>query len=131
MAKYSFKGLLRSCGDTTERTYKDKVFYSRVFIVEQKRFDPYSGEPLGSNYVGFEMSGKEKCDSLDAISLGSVVDVEFVINGIMYTKDNQERNFTKLAAISVNIIRSGTMGGDTLNTSENTDKTESDDLPFN
>ena len=126
MAKYNFKGMLRSCGDTVTRTYKDKEFYSRAFIIEQKRFDPYSGEALGSNCVGFEMSGKDKCGRLDLIPLGSVVDVEFVLNGVMYTKDGQERNFTKLAALSVEVIRDSV----TPKEPDVPAKTESDDLPF-
>ena len=72
------------------------------------------------------MSGKDKCNSLDLIPLGSVVDVEFVLNGVMYTKDGQERNFTKLAALSVEVIRDSV----TPKEPDVPAKTESDDFPF-
>ena len=72
------------------------------------------------------MSGKDKCNSLDLIPLGSVVDVEFVLNGVMYTKDGQERNFTKLTALSVEVIRDSA----TPKEPDAPAKTESDDLPF-
>lgn len=86
MAQLTQRGLVDFVGATESRQYKDKTFVSRVLIIEQPRFDQYTGEKLGSNYIKFEATKEETCAALGNYPVGTKVDVEFIIRGTKYTK---------------------------------------------
>ena len=86
MAQLIQRGLVDYVGPTESRQYKEKTFVSRVLFIEQPRFDQYSGEKLGSNYIKFEATREEICSALDNFPVGSKVDVEFVARGTKYAK---------------------------------------------
>lgn len=98
MAQLTQKGLVDFVGKTETRQYKDKTFVSRVIVLEQPRFDAYTGEKLGSNYIKFEATREETCTSLDNFPVGSKVEVEFIVRGSKYAKKDGsgEDVFTRL-----------------------------------
>lgn len=107
MAQLTQKGLVDFVGKTETRQYKDKTFVSRVIVLEQPRFDAYTGEKLGSNYIKFEATREETCTSLDNFPVGSKVEVEFIVRGSKYAKKDGTGDdvFTRLE------LRSITMAG--------------------
>lgn len=80
------RGLVYSIGATQTRQYKDKTFYSRELVIEQPRFDNYTGEKLGSNYVKFEATREDDCRLLDNFHAGDKVEIEFFCRGSLYKK---------------------------------------------
>lgn len=86
MAQLIQRGLVDFVGATESRQYKDKTFVTRVLIIEQPRFDQYTGEKLGSNFIKFEATKEETCKALDNFPKGSKVDVEFVARGSKFAK---------------------------------------------
>ena len=110
MAQLTQKGLVDFVGKTETRRYKDKTFVSRVLVLEQPRFDAYTGEKLGSNYIKFEATREETCTSLDNFPVGSKVEVEFIVRGSKYAKKDGTGDdvFTRLE------LRSITMAGSAL-----------------
>lgn len=86
MAQLIQKGLVDFVGTTESRQYKDKTFVSRVLILEQPRYDNYTGEKLGSNYIKLEATRPELCGELNNFPIGSKVEVEFVVRGSKYSK---------------------------------------------
>jgi len=86
MAQLTQKGLVYSVGQTEHRQYKDKTFTSRCLVIEQPRYDNYTGEKLASNYIKFEATREETCASLDGFPVGSKVEVEFIVRGSKYEK---------------------------------------------
>lgn len=107
MAQLTQKGLVDFVGKTETRQYKDKTFVSRVIVLEQPRFDAYTGEKLGSNYIKFEATREETCTILDNFPVGSKVEVEFIVRGSKYAKKDGSGDdvFTRLE------LRSITMAG--------------------
>jgi len=86
MAQLTQRGIVYSVGNTESRQYKDKTYFSRELILEQPRFDNYTGEKLGSNYIKFEATREETCKMLDQFPKGSKIEVEFVVRGTLYQK---------------------------------------------
>lgn len=80
------KGQVYSIGALETRQYKDKTFYSRTLLLEQPRFDNYSGEKLNSNFIKFEATREDICASLNSLSVGTKVEVEFIVRGTKYAK---------------------------------------------
>lgn len=103
MAQLTQKGLVDFVGKTETRQYKDKTFVSRVIVLEQPRFDAYTGEKLGSNYIKFEATREETCTSLDNFPVGSKVEVEFIVRGSKYAKKDGTGDdvFTRLELRSI------------------------------
>jgi len=86
MAQLSQRGLVDFVGATETRQYKDKTFVSRVLIIEQPRYDQYTGEKQSSNYIKFEATKEETCAALDNFPVGTKVDVEFIARGSKFAK---------------------------------------------
>lgn len=105
MAQLTQKGLVDFVGKTETRQYKDKTFVSRVLVLEQPRFDAYTGEKLGSNYIKFEATREETCTSLDNFPVGSKVEVEFIVRGSKYAKKDGTGDdvFTRLELRSISL----------------------------
>lgn len=86
MAQLTQRGLIDTIGAVETRQYKEKTFVSRALIIEQPRYDQYSGEKLGSNYIKFEATKQETCDALNNFQVGNKVDIEFIVRGSKYAK---------------------------------------------
>ena len=80
------RGIVYKVGNTESRQYKDKTFVSRELILEQPRFDNFTGEKLGSNYISFEATKEDICKALDNYPAGSKVEIEFVCRGSLFQK---------------------------------------------
>lgn len=109
MAQLTQKGLVDFVGATESRQYKDKTYVSRVLIIEQPRFDAYTGEKLGSNYIKFEATREETCSALDKYPVGTKVEVEFIIRGSKYAKKDGSGDdvFTHLEMKDITRINAG------------------------
>ena len=105
MAQLTQRGLVYSVGPTESRQYQDKTFVSRVLILEQPRFDNYTGEKLGSNFIKFEATREETCNLLNNFPAGSKVEVEFIVRGTKYNKKDGsgEDVFTHLEVRNVTL----------------------------
>ncbi len=92
------RGLVYSVGATETRQYQDKTFVSRSLVIEQPVFDQYTGEKRNSNYVKFEATRPETCETLNNYPVGSKVEVEFIVRGSKYSKKDGsgEDVFTRL-----------------------------------
>lgn len=92
------KGVIDSIGAMESRQYKDRTFVSRTLVLEQPSYDPYTGEKRNSNYLKFEATRDETCKALDNFSVGSVVEVEFIVRGSKYAKKDGSGDdvFTRL-----------------------------------
>jgi hypothetical protein len=108
LAQLTQKGLVDSVGVTESRQYNNKTFVSRVLIIEQPRFDNYTGEKLGSNYIKFEATREDTCAALDNFPTGSKVEVEFIVRGTKYNKKDGsgEDVFTHLELRSISGVAS-------------------------
>lgn len=80
------RGIVYKVGNTESRQYKDKTFVSRELILEQPRFDNFTGEKLASNYISFEATKEDTCKALDNFPQGSKVEVEFICRGSLFQK---------------------------------------------
>ena len=109
MAQLTQRGLVYSVGQTEYRQYKDKTFVSRCLVIEQPRFDNYTGEKMASNYIKLEAAREDICASLDRFPVGSKVEVEFMVRGSKYTKKDGsgEDVFTHLELRSIELAGSG------------------------
>lgn len=105
MAQLTQRGLIDSIGAIETRQYNDKTFVSRTLTIEQPRFDQYSGEKLGSNFIKFEATKQDICDALNNFQVGNKVDVEFILRGSKYDKkDGSGKDvFTKLEIRSISL----------------------------
>ena len=92
MAQLTQKGLVDFVGATESRQFKDKTFISRVIIIEQPRFDNYTGDKLSSNYLKLEATRDDICAKLDNFPVGTKVEVEFRIRGSKYAKKDGSGN---------------------------------------
>lgn len=108
MAQLTQKGLVDFVGATESKQYNNKTFVSRVLIIEQPRFDNYTGEKLGSNYIKFEATREDTCAALDNFPAGSKVEVEFIVRGSKYNKKDGsgEDVFTHLELRSISGVAS-------------------------
>lgn len=86
MAQLLQRGLVDFVGATESRQFKDKTFLSRVLIIEQPRFDNYTGDKLSSNFLKLEATRDDICQKLDKFPVGTKVEVEFRIRGSKYAK---------------------------------------------
>lgn len=114
MAQLTQKGLVDFVGKMETRQYKEKTFVSRVLVLEQPRFDAYTGEKLGSNYIKFEATREETCASLDNYPIGSKVEVEFIVRGSKYAKKDGTGDdvFTRLELRSITMAGSAPVAQD-------------------
>lgn len=104
------KGLVDSIGAVETRQYKDKTFVSRTIIIEQPSYDPYTGEKRSSNYIKFEATKQETCDSLNNFPVGTKVEVEFIVRGSKYAKKDGSGDdvFTHLELRNITLASAST-----------------------
>ena len=81
-------------------------FKKRELVLDASRFDPYTGEKSGDNFVVIEFSNK-RCEELDKVSKGDLVSVSFVLQGREYTDQNTGtvRYFTSIVGVSIIVER--------------------------
>lgn len=107
------RGLVYMVGQTETRQYNDKTYVSRVLIVEQPSYDPYTGEKRNSNFIKFEATREETCKALDNFPVGSKVDIEFIVRGTLYDKkDGSGKDvFTHVELRSISLASAAPAGG--------------------
>lgn len=66
----------------------------RELVLDCSRYDQYTGEKR-DNFPALEFVG-QNCQTLDALAVGDMVQVAFVLAGRRYVKDGQERYFTSV-----------------------------------
>lgn len=84
----------------TIMTKNGNTIKRRSLTLEQKRYDPNTGEEFSPNYPTLEFSGNA-CDSLNNFHQGDRVRVRFDITGVKYDKDGEERYLTILRGFRV------------------------------
>lgn len=96
---YKIRGYLHSKTPAiTIKTKSDKDFVKAEFVLNTI---DQNGQFVNENYINFEISG-DKIQQLEAIEKGNEIDVDFFINGRLYTsKDGLEKSFTSLKAIKI------------------------------
>lgn len=83
-------------------------FRKRSIVLDASRFDPYTGEKSGDNYVVVEFTGK-RVDELDKYAVGDLANVSFVLQGRKYTDSTtqEERFFTSVIGIGIEMAQMG------------------------
>ena len=106
------RGIVYKVGAIETRQYKDKTFVSRVLIIEQPSYDPYTGEKRNSNFIKLEATKDDTCKALDNFTVGTKVDVEFIVRGTKYDKKDGsgEDVFTHIELRSI-AVASGAPAG--------------------
>lgn len=116
---FKTKGVIRHIGDVTE---KGKYRFCEI-VLEQPRFDTFTGEKLPSNFIVLEMSNNKMEEILEKFNEGNIVEVEFVASGVEYVnKAGEVRYFTKLRVWDMTMIRPY---------ADRKSMTETSDLPSN
>lgn len=107
------RGLVYKVGQTESRQYKDKTYVSRVLIIEQPSYDPYSGDKRNSNFIKLEATREDTCKALDNFSVGTKVDFEFIVRGTKYDKKDGtgEDVFTHIELRSIALASAAPAGG--------------------
>ena len=81
-------------------------FRKRSIVLDASRFDPYTGEKSGDNYVVVEFSGKRVAE-LEKYAKGDLANVSFVLQGRKYTDSTtqEERYFTSIIGIGIEMAQ--------------------------
>ena len=81
-------------------------FRKRSIVLDASRFDPYTGEKSGDNYVVVEFSGK-RVEELDKYAVGDLANVSFVLQGRKYNDKatQEERYFTSIVGIGIEMAQ--------------------------
>ena len=83
-------------------------FRKRSIVLDAARFDPYTGEKSGDNYVVVEFSGKRVAE-LEKYAIGDLANVSFVLQGRKYidSTTQEERFFTSVIGIGIEMAQMG------------------------
>ena len=83
-------------------------FRKRSIVLDASRFDPYTGEKSGDNYVVVEFSGKRVAE-LEKYATGDLANVSFVLQGRKYidSTTQEERFFTSVIGIGIEMAQMG------------------------
>lgn len=81
-------------------------FKKRELVLDASRFDPYTGEKSGDNFVVVEFSGK-RIDELDKHMVGDLVNVSFVLQGRRFIDKStqRERFFTSIVGLGIETVK--------------------------
>lgn len=122
---------------TEKKEIKDKVYHERLVIIDNTRFDPYTGEAGFPSYPSFSVNGEEKCKELDSFAEGEVVTMSFDIQGVKYNdrQTGEEKYFNKVRAYKIERVerynKTTSQPATTAKTGlDNLPPQEQDDLPF-
>ncbi|HEY9034241.1 MAG TPA: DUF3127 domain-containing protein [Pseudomonadales bacterium] len=103
---FATQGVIHSIGPTTE--YGSNGFTKREFVI---RLSGEGENPAYPNYVAFELI-KDKCAAMDSYKVGDEVQVQFNLNGRLWTPPGKpEKCFTSLQAWRVERAGAGDAGG--------------------
>ena len=78
---------------------REKEFLKRELVLDASRYDEYTGEKR-ENYVVITFQQK-RCEELDGIGVGDLIEVSFVLNGRSYQKDGQTKYITDIIGYKV------------------------------
>ena len=83
-------------------------FRKRSIVLDAARFDPYTGEKSGDNFVVVEFSGKRVAE-LEKYATGDLANVSFVLQGRRYidSTTKEERFFTSVIGIGIEMAQMG------------------------
>lgn len=83
-------------------------FRKRSIVLDAARFDPYTGEKSGDNFVVVEFSGKRVAE-LEKYAKGDLANVSFVLQGRKYidSTTKEERFFTSVIGIGIEMAQMG------------------------
>ena len=81
-------GKIHKIYPTERKEINGKVYHERILVIDNTRYDQYTGEPGFSSFPSFSINGDEKCRELDSFVEGEVVTVSFDIQGLKYNDKN-------------------------------------------
>ena len=81
-------------------------FRKRSIVLDAARFDPYTGEKSGDNYVVVEFTGKRVAE-LEKYATGDLANVSFVLQGRKYidSTTREERYFTSVIGTGIEMAQ--------------------------
>lgn len=98
---YEAIGTIYKIGETESiPTKSGNVFTKRSLTLQQKRYDPSTGQEYEPNYPSFEFT-QNRCSELDNYMQGDMVKVKFDIVGVKYNKNGEEDFFSRLRAFGI------------------------------
>ena len=88
----------------TRQTRNGGTFSHRSIILEQRRYDPNTGEEYTPNYPTIEFV-QQKCQELDKFHLGDKVQISFEVAGVKYQdkQTGEDKFFTSLRGFKIEI----------------------------
>ncbi len=90
--------------DPTETipTRQGNTIMRRTLILEQRRYDPNTGQEYQPNYPAFEFTN-QLCRDLDLYPRGTRVRIRFDVSGSLYAdkQTGEERNISRLRAFRI------------------------------
>lgn len=105
---YNIKAKIYKIGEvqTIPSQQGGEPFRKRSIVLDASRFDPYTGEKSGDNFVVVELSGK-RVDELNKYAVGDLANVSFVLQGRKYTDKatQEERYFTSIVGIGIEMAQ--------------------------
>ena len=107
---YNIKAKIYKIGEvqTIPSQNGGEPFRKRSIVLDAARFDPYTGEKSGDNFVVVEFSGKRVAE-LEKYATGDLANVSFVLQGRRYidSTTKEERYFTSVIGIGIEMAQMG------------------------
>lgn len=107
---YNIKAKIYKIGEVQSIPLQNggEPFRKRSIVLDAARFDPYTGEKSGDNYVVVEFSGKRVAE-LEKYAIGDLANVSFVLQGRKYidSTTREERYFTSVIGIGIEMAQMG------------------------
>ena len=129
-------GKIHKIYPTERKEINGKVYHERILVIDNTRYDQYTGEPGFSSFPSFSINGDEKCRELDSFAEGEVVTVSFDIQGLKYNDKNtgEEKYFNKVRAYKIERVERYNKGNNQTTVTEKTgvdnhSQEEKDDFP--
>ena len=104
---YDIIGTVYKVGPTeTIPTRQGNTIMRRTLILEQRRYDPNTGQEYQPNYPAFEFTNQQ-CRDLDLYPSGTSVRIRFDVSGSLYAdkQTGEERNISRLRAFRIEQYR--------------------------
>lgn len=92
-------GRILKVGQTVNVSKNEKEFLKRELVLDCSRYDEFTGEKR-ENYVSLSFTQK-RCEDLNGLQQGELVEVSFMLNGRKYEKDGQTRYITDIVGYKV------------------------------
>ena len=78
---------------------REREFLKRELVLDCSRYDEFTGEKR-DNYVSMSFTQK-RCEELNGLMQGELVEVSFILNGRKYDKDGQTKYITDIIGYKV------------------------------